>query len=293
MRNNKHLKAAKRAKNDEFYTLYEDIEKEMKYYIQHFENKIIYCNCDDYNKSNFFKYFHDNFNQFKLKKLITTSYNENGNGLYSEYDGKTLITGELKSNGSFKSEESIEYLKQCDIVVTNPPFSLFREYIKMLFDFNKKFCILSNINAITYKDVFSHIKNGEVWLGYNFNIILNFITSNGNKTMNICWFTNIENNKEQDTISLIKTYNPTDYPTYDNYDAINVTNTKDIPYDYDGVIGVPITALKYLYSDGLLHFDTPMRERRYELVKFRKGNDDKDLSINGKTPYFRVLIKSI
>lgn len=166
MRSNKHLKAAKRAKNDEFYTLYEDIKKEMKYYTQHFNNKIIYCNCDDYNKSNFFKYFHDNFNQFKLKKLITTSYNENGNGLYSEYDGKTLITGELKSNGSFKSEESLNYLQQADIVITNPPFSLFREYIKMLFDFNKKFCILSNVNAITYKDIFSHIKNGEVWLWF-------------------------------------------------------------------------------------------------------------------------------
>lgn len=347
MRNTNNLKVAKRAKNDEFYTRYEDIEKEIKHYTQHFNNKVIYCNCDDYNKSNFFKYFKDNFNQFKLKKLITTSYINNGKGLYSEYDGKTLITGELKSNGSFKSEESIEYLKQSDIIVTNPPFSLFREYVDVLFTFNKKFIIIGNQNAITYIDVFKHIKDGEVWLSHSINVDIFYfivpsdfevtndrvIEENGKRLKQVngvCWFTNIENNKELDAISLIKEYNEIDYPIYDNYNAINVNFIKDMPYDYDGVIGVPITALKYLCSDGLLHFDTPMREREksiqdcwcddyyksdrgqfwlsihqwkedicksthsiYKIIKFRKGDDDKDLSINGKTPYFRILIQRI
>jgi hypothetical protein len=256
-----------------------------------------------------------------LKKLISTGYKENGKGVVLIYEGdkngnrqvdeNEIQVTELKGNGDFRSEECIEFLKQADVVVTNPPFSLFREYMKVLMDFNKQFIILGNINAITYKDIFVHLKNGRLWYGRSLNgskctfrVPMDFqnkwtYVENG---INYCpinntiWFTNMENNKYVDTISLIKEYNEIDYPIYDNYNAINVNKTKDIPYDYDGVIGVPITALNYLCSDGLLHFDTPMRDSEnsiYKILKFRKGDDDKDLSINGKTPYFRVLIQRI
>lgn len=199
------------------------------------------------------------------------------NGNYLIYDGTTLVKGKLNGNGSFDSEECIKYLEQSDIVVTNPPFSLFREYVDVLFAFNKKFCILGNMNAITYNEIFPHIKNGEMWLGKSLNgSKCSFIVpetyenqyvwyENGKKYApinNSMWFTNMENNKQANVISLIKKYIEEEYPKYDNYNAINVNKAKEIPYDYDGVIGVPITALNYLCSDGLLHFDTPIKKKR-------------------------------
>ena len=291
-RTNKGLNKAKEAKNDEFYTKYEDIAEELKHYIQHFENKTIYSNCDDYNKSNFFKYFYDNFHNFKLKKLITTSYNKDGKGLYSIYDGNTLTTGELNGNGSFDSEESLEFIKEIDIVVTNPPFSLFRKYMGLIFNSNKHFIILGNVNCLTYKEIFHKIMEHKVWLGYKYNGTYTYIVPSGEEYIvgGPVWLTNLDNNKIE-SLELTETYNEDKYPKYDNYDAINVNKTKDIPYDYDGIIGVPISALKYLCSDGLLHFDTS--SNLYELI----GNEY-DLNIekgrgyiNGKRMYNRVFIK--
>lgn len=322
-RDNKNMHKAKSEKNDEFYTLLTDIEKEMKYYKNQFRDKVVYCNCDDARESNFFKYFSMNFEHLGLKKLITTSYNENGKGTILIYEGdkngnrqvddEEIIVEELSGNGDFRSEECLQLLQEADIVVTNPPFSLFREFINILMNFNKKFCIIGNQNAITYKDVFKHIKDGNLWLGLSMNGSNRYFQmpehypmtektckiENGKKyafVNGVVWFTNLVTNKAENAPTLIKKYNPIDYPTYDNYDAINVNKVTDIPYDYDGVVGVPITAIHKICDDGLLHFDTPMRterERRYEIIKFRKGNDDKDLSINGKTPYFRILIKSL
>ena len=288
-RDNKNMHTAKNVKNDEFYTRYEDIQKEMNFYTNHFKDKVVYCNCDDARESNFFKYFSDFFGVLGLKKLITTSYNANGNGTILIYEGDKngngfadddeIIIKELSGNGDFRSEECLQILQESDIIVTNPPFSLFREYVDVLFAFNKKFIIIGNNNAITYKEFFPHIKNGEVWLGRtlftgqmpyfivpsDFEITNDRVIEENGKRMKqvngVCWFTNLDNNKDEEIISLFNEYNSTDYPTYDNYNAINVNFIKDMPYDYDGVIGVPITALKYLCSDGLLHFDTPMRER--------------------------------
>lgn len=271
----------------------------MKYYKNQFRDKVVYCNCDDARESNFFKYFSMNFEHLGLKKLITTSFNANGKGTILIYEGdkngdkivddEEIIVEELNGNGDFRNEECLQLLQESDIVVTNPPFSLFREYVGVLFAFNKKFIIIGNNNAITYKEVFPHIINGNIWLGRtlftgttpyfivpnNFEVTNNRVIEENGKRMKqvngVCWFTNIENNKEQDTISLIKTYNPTNYIKYDNYDAINIGFIKDILYDYDGIIGVPITSLKYLCSDGLLHFDTPMRENTLSLYKIIGG----------------------
>jgi len=239
---NSNLNNAKRAKNDEFYTLYEDIEKELINYHDKFEDKIVYCNCDDYIFSNFPKYFKDNFKKLKLKKLIATGLNAK----YYEYDGENEIVRELNGNGDFRSEECIEFLKQADVVVTNPPFSLFREYVKQLMDYNKKFLVLANSNAITYKEIFPFIKNNKVWLGMTWT--KEFIQPNNKlkKFGNICWYTNIINKKQNKPLKLNNKYTEDKYPKYDNYDAINVDRIKNIPIDYDGVLGVPITILKYL-----------------------------------------------
>lgn len=302
---NSNLHAAKKAKCDEFYTQLTDIEKELYHYKEQFRDKVVYCNCDDARQSNFFKFFSLNFEHYGLKKLITTSFNANGKGTILIYEGdkngnrtvddEEIQVQELNSNGDFRSEECVELLKQADIVVTNPPFSLAREYFKVLFDNNVKFLVISPQNAITYKEIFPYIIQGKLWLGHN--MVHDFVQPDGNvkKFGNISWFTNMETNKQNHPKCLIKSYNPSDYPQYDNYFAINVGKVKDIPYDYEGVIGVPITILNDLCSDGLLHFEAPMRERErvYRIVKFRKGTDEKDLSVNGKTPYFRILIQQV
>ena len=175
---NTNLKTAKKSKNDEFYTLMEDIEKEMRYYKDFFKGKVVYCNCDDARESNFFKYFSLNFEFLGLKKLITTGYKADGKGVVLVYEGdkngnrrvdnEEIIVNELNGDGDFRSEECIEYLKECDVVVTNPPFSLFRQYVKQLMDYDKKFIIIGNQNAITYKEIFPYIKNNQLWLGMNF-----------------------------------------------------------------------------------------------------------------------------
>ena len=271
-----------------------DIEKELRYYTKSFEGQVVYCNCDDYQQSNFYKYFYYNFHYLKLKKLICTGYKADDNGLYAIYDGVTEVTGKLNGDGDFRSEECIEYLKQADVVVTNPPFSLFRQYVKQLMDYGKKFIIIGNQNAITYKDIFQLIKDNKIWLGINsnktmeFNIPMNYekwdrIEGDRKycKGPAISWFTNVPYVYERKPLILTKSYydNPSAYPKFDNFDAINVNKVADIPYDYDGVMAVPITFLKNYCPT------------QFEIIKFRKGDDDKDLSVNGKTPYFRILIK--
>lgn len=332
---NSNLHTAKREKNDEFYTQLTDIEKELCHYKEQFRDKVVYCNCDDARQSNFFKFFSLNFEHYGLKKLITTSFNANGKGTILIYEGdkngnrmvddEEIQVKELNGNGDFRSEECVELLKQADIVVTNPPFSLFREYVAQLVQYDKKFLIIGQQNAITYKEIFPLIKDGLLWLGANGIKDMSFkvpstygeretrfwIDENGQHWRslgNACWFTNMEYNKRNNPKCLIKAYNETDYPKYDNYDAINVDKVKDIPYDYEGVIGVPITILNDLCSDGLLHFEAPMRERERENVyRIIDANDchrqgkrkstmlvkDADSAINGKPTYARILIQLV
>jgi hypothetical protein len=253
---NINLRKAKRLKNDEFYTRMEDIENELSHYKECFKGEVVYCNCDNPTWSNFAKYFVDNFQDMGLKKVILTHYDESGSSK-TIYDGESLVTTPLKSNGDFRSEECIELLKEADIVVTNPPFSLFREYISQLIDYDKKFIILGNNNAITYKEVFCQIKSNNIWLGVQTNKTMDFqipehyetwshIDENGNKIAKvpaISWFTNLPNKKRNEKITLFNKYygNEDNYPKYDNYDAIEVSKTKDIPNDYDGYMAVPIT----------------------------------------------------
>ena len=288
MAKNSNLHAAKAAKNDEFYTQITDIEKELSNYKDFFKGKVVYCNCDDARESNFFKYFSKNFEFLGLKKLITTGYKAEGKGVVLVYEGdkngnhkvedNEIVVRQLEGSGDFRSEECIEFLKEADVVVTNPPFSLFREYVRQLMDYGKKFLVIGSMNAITYKEIFPYIKNNELWLG-NQNV-KEFRSPNGEikKFGNILWYTNIQHKKRNTPLDLYKRYS-NEYPKYDNYDAIEVSKVSDIPMDYDGVMGVPITFLdKYC-------------PEQFEIVKFRKGDDDKDLAVNGKTPYFRILIK--
>ena len=317
---NRTLHIAKSSKKDEFYTQLSDIESELKHYNEHFKNKVVFCNCDDPRISNFFNYFSYNFENLGLKKLVTTCYKnqekdlfgqeESENAVFLEYtgdkngnnipDAEEIGVKPLKGDGDFRSKESIDLLKQADIVVTNPPFSLFREYVDQLVKYEKKFLIIGNINAITYKEIFKLIKENKAWLGINMGRgISGFIVpdhyelygtetnidSLGNRIIspnNCLWLTNLDTFKRHEDIVLTKKYhgNEIEYPKYDNYDAINVNKTQDIPMDYEGFMGVPIT---------FLHKYNP---EQFELIKFRKGNDEKDLSINGKCPYFRILIKN-
>ena len=266
MSKNNNLHKAKTAKNDEFYTQITDIEKELKHYKHHFKGKVIYCNCDDPKYSNFWKYFHLNFNHFGLKKLIATHYHETEPTYKIEYAGEDdndcdigVVTS-LKTNGDFRSPECIDLLQEADIIVTNPPFSLFREYIAQLIDYDKKFIVIGNKNSITYKEFFPLLKDNKVWLGYTSNKTCVFrvppeynhddkITSDINdgnyygKVPAISWFTNLDIIKRHEFLDLIEKYTPEKYPKYDNYDAINVDKVLDIPVDYDGVMGVPITFL--------------------------------------------------
>lgn len=308
------LKEAKKNKKDEFYTQLIDIERELKFYKEHFKNKIVFCNCDDPRKSNFFNYFVLNFNSLKLKKVVCACFNLSNddlfsrreNGFYYEYTGKESTNPTEKDfkyfngNGDFRNKESIDLLLQSDIVVTNPPFSLFREYISQLSKYEKKFIIISNINAITYKEVFYLIKHNKAWLGINFGRgISGFIVPDsyelygqevkinefGEKIIspnNCMWLTNLENKTRSEYLNLTKKYygNEDIYKYYDNYNAININKTSDIPFDYKGTMGVPIT---------FLHKFNP---NQFEIIKFRKGDDEKDLRIDGKPTYFRVLIKS-
>ena len=311
MAKNNNLRSANANKNDEFYTMLTDIEKEMRYYKDFFKGKVVYCNCDDARESNFFKYFSLNFEFLGLKKLITTGYKADGKGVVLVYEGdkngnrrvdnEEIIVNELNGDGDFRSEECIEYLKQADVVVTNPPFSLFRQYVKQLMDYNKKFIIIGNQNAITYKEIFQLIKDNKIWLGLNF--VKSFEKPNGDiqKFGNISWFTNIENKKRTQPIDLYKRYSFEEYPKYDNFDAINVDKVADIPMDYDGIMGVPITFLNN-YCPSQFTIIGLAADKRDENPLWIKGKetylDEKHkkfvgMVLNGKATYARILIKKI
>ena len=282
---NKNLQKAKNTKNDEFYTQLSDIEKELKHYKNQLKDKIIYCNCDNPEWSNFWKYFKDNFEELGIKELVATYYEEDKITYKTIYDGKETNKIKLNGNGDFRSSECIEILKTSDIVITNPPFSLFREYIAQLMEYDKQFLVLGNMNAITYKEIFPLLKDNKIWLGLT--NPKEFKTPNGTiqKFGNIGWYTNIDHEKRHIMIPLDlghKYYGyENQYPKYDNYDAINVDKISNIPCDYTGVVGVPIS-----YMDKYC-------PEQFEIIKFRKGNDGKDLRIEGKCPYFRILIKKI
>ena len=329
----KDLAQAKDAKKDEFYTQLSDIEKELVHYREYFRDKVVFCNCDDPYESNFFKYFALNFNALGLKKLIATCYDGSptaqqelplfpeaetepkrkaykveisevpdmdGNGTADLTDVQLLlkssdnnVKAELKGNGSFDSPESIELLKEADVVVTNPPFSLFREFLALLEKYNKQFIIIGNTNALKYKLTFKMFQEDKIRTGYtNFNVGMYFQVpdswekfhhiENGKKMARVstsCWFTNLPVSKHNEELILIKHYTPEEYPKYDNYDAINVNTYTDIPCDFEGVMGVPVTFLD------------KFNPAQFEIIKFRKGDDDKDLTVNGKSPYFRILIR--
>lgn len=251
---NSNLHAAKVAKNDEFYTRFEDINFEINLvehgYRPFFKDKVVYCNCDDPEESNFWKFFKTRFNGLKIKKLISTHYDQEGKSSYKlEYDGERVVKSELDGNGDFRSPECVELLKESDIVVTNPPFSLFREFVALLMKYEKKFVIIGNKNAITYKEIFPLIKDNKVWLGYT--SPNEFIIPGGEITKQVTglcrWFTNLEIPKRHEPMLLGGSYERGSkkgmFPKYDNYDAINVDRVCDIPEDYDGVMGVPITFL--------------------------------------------------
>ena len=284
---NRNLREAKRQKNDDFYTQLPDIENELKHYKQHFAGKVVYCNCDDPKISNFYKYFSLNFEALGLKKLITTCYKNQYMDLFSDHTSEKAIWLEcnqgtyekgayvpsdpvvrhLKGDGDFRSTECIELLTQADIVVTNPPFSLFREYVAQLVQYGKKFLIVGSQNAVTYKEIFPLIKDNTMWLGvtpkgqdmlfdvpegYAQELVANAKEGSAYRVVegvikgrlgNAAWFTNLDHKKRHEELILYKRYSPEEYPAYDNYDAINVDKTDEIPMDWDGAMGVPITFL--------------------------------------------------
>ncbi|MCK9595114.1 MAG: adenine-specific methyltransferase EcoRI family protein [Candidatus Omnitrophica bacterium] len=355
---NKNLHKANLAKKDEFYTQLVDIEKELKHYKEQFRGKVVYCNCDDPFESNFFKYFASNFNSLKLKKLITTSYvkspivgeqlllfeveglkpsgkepfkieikevpDADGNGAINLDDVEYLLKHDkntatpLRGNGDFRSDECIKLLKQADIVVTNPPFSLFREYVAQLVEYDKKFLIIGNLNSITYKEVFKLVKKNKLWLGYNNgaktylvpdNYEQNniFVGEDGKKYAkmgNTGWYTNLDISKRQESLILYKKYTPEEYPKYDNYNAIEVSKVVEIPKDYYGIIGVPVTFLdkynpKQFEILGITDRDPDNNYRtkmytREDSPKYNDLNRRAAIRINNnlKPVYARLLIKS-
>jgi hypothetical protein len=343
---NNNLKKAKSGKNDEFYTELTDIEKELRHYKDHFKGKTVFCNCDDPRVSNFFHYFSYNFEALGLKKLITTCYKNQNSDLFSEHKSESAIyleyTGDkngnrvpdaeeigiinLKGDGDFRSPESISLLKEADIVVTNPPFSLFREYVAQLIEYDKKFLIVGHQNAIKYKEIFPLIRDNKIWLGFGFNggaaHFINkhyedYASANNHKegmirVSGVHWFTNLDIRKRHEDIILYKTYygNETNYLKYENFDAINVDITKDIPMDYAGYIGVPITFMDKYNPDqfeiigvGIANLGLEMGIQPYkpEHKKFRKEvqkrgavNGDLYFVKNGEVevPYSRIIIKN-
>lgn len=326
MAGNKSLHEANKAKEDEFYTELSDIENELKHYKEHFRGKTVLCNCDDPRVSNFFHYFSYNFEKLGLKRLITTCYKNQNRDLFSTNDSERAIWleyfGDRNGNlvpdpeeiginyfdgdGDFRSPECIELLKQADIVVTNPPFSLFREYVAQLMKYEKKFVIIGNQNAITYKEIFPYIKENKMWLGstlsfakfrvpdyYEPRATRFWIDETGQKWRslgNICWFTNLDIAKRHEDMILYKKYNSEEYPKYDNYNAIEVGKVAEIPMDYDGVMGVPIT------------FMDKHNPEQFDIIGMGEDNGSghsggvwnggsKSCLVNGKAAFKRIFIR--
>lgn len=312
---NKSLHAAKASKKDEFYTQLSDIEKELWHYTDHFKGKVVFCNCDDPRVSNFFHFFTYNFERLGLKKLITTCYKnqqpdlfskeDSEKGIYLEYSGdknKNRVPDpdeigihELKGDGDFRSEECIELLKQADIVVTNPPFSLFREYVEQLITYNKKFLIIGSVNARHYKEIFKLIKDNRLWLGYNCTRFFSKPDGSIFETARTFWYTNLDIDKRHEELTLYKKYSADEYPSYDNLDAIDVSKTNEIPYDYDGLMGVPDGLLDNYNPDQFELIGIPFGDLGKEIgvTKNHRGRTDIAITENGKSrcPYSRIIIK--
>lgn len=357
------LAEAKEQKRDEFYTRYEDVQEELNHYEEHFQGKTVFCNCDDPFESNFCKFFLKNFNYLGLKRLICTSYStssligqqisifdendekvspgngyvmdikevpmKNGRGV-SDDDILSLLASKkrgvkkLLDNGDFRSEECIKYLKEADIVVTNPPFSLFREYIAQLIEYEKKFIVLSNMNALSYKEIFPLIRDGKLWIGYGFNMSMIYKTPYKNKleanrkyviskgydpdegyvkVPGICWLTNLDIEKRHEDLIMYRRFDETEYPKYANYPAINVDKVTDIPKDYEGFMGVPITFLDKFNPEqfeiiglGITELGKAIGvgkyDRRYRTPASRDGTLYYVKDGKGVVPYARVLIKN-
>ena len=315
---NANLHKAKDAKNDEFYTQLTDVSKELMHYKEHFKDKIVLCNCDDPTWSAFWKYFHLNFSALGLKKLISTHYDKNEPTYKMEYTGcddndiEVGVKTPLEGNGDFRNQECLDLLDDADIVVTNPPFSLFREYVAVLMEHEKKFLIIGNKNALTYKEFFPLLKDNEVWIGCT--NVKEFLQSDGSikKFGNIGWFTNLNVAKRHEKLILWKNYTPGEYPKYDNYDAINVDKVSEIPVDYDGVMGVPITFMDSFnpnqfeilgYSQGDLFIECGGKPCSKKFVddyyayggkgQVREGWKHIVMYLNGlpKVPYGRIFIR--
>jgi len=312
---NRNLTTAKTSKNDEFYTQLSDIEKELRHYKDHFKGKVVFCNCDDPRVSNFFHYFSYNFEQLGLKKLITTCYknqsidlfseNKSDKAIYLEYNGdkngdnipniEEIGIKQLKGDGDFRSKECIELLKQCDIVVSNPPFSLFREYVSQLMEYDKKFLIIGHQNSTKYKEIFKLIKENKIWLGNGFkggaahfinNHYEDYATAGDHKegmirVSGVVWITNLELRKRHEDLILFKKYTPEEYPKYDNYDAIEVSKTSEIPMDYPGVMGVPITFLEKYNPDQFEIVGMTSGRNEFESVPTKKYINPKQVNVDG------------
>lgn len=346
---NKNLNAAKTAKKDEFYTQMTDIERELQHYWPHFRDKVVLCNCDDPYESNFFKYFALRFNQLGLKKLISTCYNGspvqgnelmidfgdfedepkkiaykveitevtdvNGDGAVDLSDVQYLLQNDknvctILKTGDFRDPECIELLQQADIVVTNPPFSLFREYIGQLTKYGKKFLIIGNQNNVTYKEVFPLLMSNQIWLGYKSGDMAFKVPDDyearetrfwqdetGQKWRslgNICWFTNLDHKKRHEELDLVCRYSPDEYPSYDNYDAIEVSRVDDIPCDYNGFMGVPITFLDKYNPEQFEIIGATEKEATEVVTGLRKSGFPKydRPYIKGVRKYARILIRN-
>lgn len=295
---NKTLERAKRKQDDEFFTQLKDIVFEVSHYAEQFSGKSVYCNCDDPERSNFWRYFSNNFDKLKLKRLVASCIAERGKAyaleMWRDESGVHSGVRSLRS-GDFRGEESIGLLRAADIAVTNPPFSLLREYIDLMLRMEKKFLVLGSQNAIGYKEIFPLFGQNRLRLGYYHGDMAFRVPADteprefrywedadGDKWRslgNVCWFTNLAVDTSKNAVALTKTFDAEQYERYDNYNGINVDRVADIPVDYDGVMGVPIT---------FLHSYNP---EQFEIVGFRKGSDGKDLTVNGKSPFSRILIR--
>ena len=288
---NINLHRAKKVKNDEFYTLYSDIEKEIKHYKEHLEDKIVLFNCNDYEDNNFWKYFYCNFKELKLKKIVSIRFMKNTSSYMLEFDGKETKRTELLEDGDFRNSESIEILKKSDVVITNPPFSLFKEYINQLVEYDKKFLIIGNFNSILYKNVFELIKNNKVWLGVGTRS-MNFLQQDGRKkNVNACWLTNLKHEKRERELVLTKKFydDETAYKKYDNYEIIEVSKVGDIPIDYNKPMGVPINFLENYNPE---QFEIIGCSYAFgEPVGYHKEGKRFRVSIEGKEIYKRFFIQ--
>jgi hypothetical protein len=331
---NNNLNAAKAAKKDEFYTQLEDINNELRHYREQFRGKTVLCNCDDPRVSNFFTYFAYNFEFLGLKRLITTCYKNQDADLFSQHQSEKAVyliyEGDkngnnipdpeeigihpLKGDGDFRSRECVELLKEADIVVTNPPFSLFREYVAQLMEYQKEFIIIGSLNAIHYKEIFPLIKQNRMWLGYGFakgNAFFKIPAESKReyasgvfdevtglvKFRNCTWFTNIDHKKRHELLILYKHYTPEEYPKYDNFDAIEVSKIDEIPVDYNGAMGVPDTILDQLNPDQfeIIGLGSGDLAKQAGVTKNYRGRTDLAYTIDGKhkCPYSRILIRKI